>query len=116
MTDEGFPYRDNRWSAGNPDQAKLWFDELERTGTENVRAKLALTSAGAGANIPIGAAQMTMGFAEEWLAWHDRRKSEKEAAFRSTQIYWTRWAAVAASFAATAAVFGWLITLLTRHP
>ena len=54
---------------------------------------------------------VTIGFAQEWLAWHDLRKSEREATFRSNQIFWTRWAAMAASLAALAAAIGWMLTV-----
>ena len=57
---------------------------------------------------------ITMGFIEEWLAWHDQRKEEREATFRTSQIYWTRWAALAASGAVIVAVIGWVITLWSK--
>jgi hypothetical protein len=57
---------------------------------------------------------MTVGFAQEWLAWRDRKKAEREDKFKATQVYWTRWAAISASCAAAAAVIGWLVTLAMR--
>jgi hypothetical protein len=84
----------------------------DRTGPENVRARLAQTNAGSAGSIAIGTEiNMTIGFAQEWLAWHDKQKAEREAQFRRRQIYWTRWAAWAASVAALAAVFGWLLKI-----
>ena len=43
-----FPYETCRWSAGQPDQAKRWFDELELTSPQNVRARLAQSDAESG--------------------------------------------------------------------
>src|SRR5947199_8939551 len=34
-----FSYETCRWSAGQPDQAKRWFDELELTLPQNVRSE-----------------------------------------------------------------------------
>jgi hypothetical protein len=74
MIENRFPYETCRWSAGQPDQAKRWFDELELTGPLNARARLAQTDAGSGGSVAIGTLQMTIGFAQEWLAWHARQK------------------------------------------
>jgi hypothetical protein len=57
---------------------------------------------------------MTKGFAQEWLAWHDAQKAQRESTFRADQIYWTRWAALAATGAALAAAIGWAFTIW-RH-
>src|SRR4051794_21473225 len=78
MKTDRFPYEASRWSAGQPEQAKRWLDELEIIGAQNVRARLAQVNAGSGGSIPIGTSQMTIGFAQEWLAWHDRRKEAVE--------------------------------------
>jgi hypothetical protein len=51
------------------------------------------------------------GFAQEWLAWHDKQKSERETDFRESQIYWTRCAAIAATVVATAGAIGWMVTI-----
>jgi hypothetical protein len=74
-------------------------------------ARLAQANAGSRGSISIGEHSMTIGFAQEWLAWHDQRKEERETIFRAKQIFWTRWAALAASTAAAAAIIGWLLTL-----
>jgi len=42
---------------------------------------------------------MTVGFAQQWLAWHDDRKSKIEAEHRERQIFWTRLAAISACVA-----------------
>ena len=50
----------------------------------------------------------------QWLAWHVRRKIEREADFRRRQIFWTRFAAIAAATAAIAGAIGWAFTILTK--
>src|SRR6266508_6658107 len=110
MTENRFPYKKSTWAPSEPERQRRWFEALERTGPENVRARLAQvpTGTGSAATIPVGTEMsIALGFAQEWLAWHDRRKSEREAGFRSDQIFWTRWAALAASLAALAAAVGW---------
>ena len=73
---------------------------LDELGPENVRAVLAQNTAGSGAAIPIGAEpNMTKGYAQAWLAWHDSEKAKRESTFRTAQVFWTRWAALAASLA-----------------
>jgi hypothetical protein len=84
--------------------------KLERLGPENVRARLAQINAGSRGSVSIGEISMTKAFAEEWLAWHDRRKGERETSFRRAQVFWTRWAAWAATGAAFAAAVGWALT------
>jgi hypothetical protein len=112
MAENRFPYEACQWGNNERERQRRWYDALERTGPENVRARLAQTDAGSPGAISIGTENvMTIGFAQEWLAWHDRQKSEREARFRNRQIFWTRWAAIAASVAASAAAIGWLITI-----
>lgn len=106
MKTDRFPHHASRWSAGQPEQAKLWLDELETIGAQNVRARLAQVNAGSGGSIPIGTVQMTIGFAQEWLAWHDRQRETLEARRHEREVYWTRFAAIAATVAAAAAVIG----------
>jgi len=106
-----FPYEQSTWSGGDPERSRRWYEALERSGPENVRARLAQTDAGSAGSIAIGTEQsLTIGFAQEWLAWHDRQKAEREAKFRRRQILWTAWAAIAASVAALAAAIGWALT------
>jgi hypothetical protein len=114
MVENRFPYETCRWSAGQPDQAKRWFDELELTGPLNVRARLAQNNAGSGGAIAIGAIQMTIGFAQEWLAWHDRQKAANEAARHERQIFWTRLAALSATVAGASAAIGWAWTIFHK--
>jgi hypothetical protein len=79
MIENHFSYETCRWSAGQIDRAKQWHDELELSGPQNVRARLAQTNAGSAGNVAIGATQMTIGFAQEWLAWHDRKKIQRRS-------------------------------------
>jgi hypothetical protein len=115
MKEERFPYEGCRWSNNEPDTQRRWYETLELTGVENVRARLAQTDAGSPGAISIGTEHsLTIGFAQEWIAWHDREKAARETRFRATQIFWTRWAALAASLAAMAAALGWFLTLWLR--
>jgi hypothetical protein len=79
-------------------------------GPANVRVRMAQVDAGLRASVSIGEISMTKGFAEEWLTWQDRRKAEREDRFRLAQVFWTRWAALAATGAALAAAVGWVLT------
>ena len=97
-----YPLEKAMFAPNDKAMAESWLHSLEITGPENVRARLAQNAGHApGAAIPIGMVQhMTIGFAEHWLAWHDRQKSERENTFRARQIFWTRLAAIAAATAA----------------
>jgi hypothetical protein len=113
--DDRFPYEASRWSANQPEQAKRWYDELEMIGPQNVRARLAQTHAGSGAAIAIGSVTvMTVGFAQEWLPWHDRRCEALEAERHNRQVFWTRFAALAATVAAASAAIGWAWTIFHK--
>jgi hypothetical protein len=114
MSEDRFQYENCRWSSGQPDQAKRWFDELELTGPQNVRARLAQVKAGSGGSIAIGNTDMTIGFAQEWLAWQDRQKAAAEAARHERQIFWTRLAAISATVAGTSAAIGWAWTIFHK--
>jgi hypothetical protein len=108
-----FQYETCEWASGDAARGRAWYQALERMGPENVRATLAATGyeVGSRAEIHIGANAMTKGFAQEWLAWHDAEKAQRENTFRASQVYWTRWAALAATIAALAAAVGWIITI-----
>ncbi|SRR5712692_2112617 len=111
MADTRFPYEQSTWAHNDSERQRRWYEALERTGPANVRARLAQTDAGSAGSISIGTENsITIGFAQEWLAWHDRQGSEREIAFRTNQVFWTRWAALAATLAASAAAVGWLLT------
>jgi hypothetical protein len=117
MPEKKYPLEKADFGPNDKPMAESWVHSLEMTGPENVRARLAHSAGlGPGAAIPIGMVQhMSVGFAEQWLAWHDQQKSERENNFRSRQIFWTRLAAIAAGTAATAAVLGWIWTIATKH-
>ncbi len=104
-----FSYEGNLWGGD-----KKQYETLERTGPENVRARLAQTDAGSRGALSIGTEMITIGFAQEWPAWHDRRKIDRESDFRNRQIFWTRFAALSAGAAALAGAVGWAYTIL-RH-
>jgi hypothetical protein len=105
-----FDYERNKWASGNSAAARSWYHELENTGPENVRVRLAQTDAGSAGSIVIGTESITIGFAQQWLAWHDRQLAEREANFRQWQIFWSRWTALAATATALVAAIGWLLT------
>lgn len=115
-TKRRFPYEQCQWCSGDPQNNKRWYEALERMGPENVRAILAATgyTVGSRADITIGAVQITKGFAQEWLEWRDQQKSANEMYFRNSQVYWTRWAALAATVAAIAAAAGWAFTIFGK--
>jgi hypothetical protein len=114
MGDARFPYETSEWASADAVQNRAWYQALERMAPENVRATLAATGheVGSRAVIHIGAQAMTKGFAQEWLAWHDAQKAQRESTYRTRQIYWTRWAALAATVAALATAIGWAFTIL----
>jgi hypothetical protein len=115
VNEERFPYEKSKWNNNEPEKQRRWNEALELTGVESARLRLAQNDAGSGGAISIGTENITKGFVEEWVAWNDRRKSEREERFRRRQIFWTRWAACAASVAATAAAIGWLWTLWVKR-
>jgi len=65
--------------------ARRWYEELKRTNRESVRASLAQT-AGSRGGILMAEVSMTIGFARDWLAWHDQQKAVREARFRRWQF------------------------------
>lgn len=115
MVNDRFPYERSTWAQSDLGIAQKWFEVLEKTGRENVRARLVQTDAGSGGSISIGIEHsLTIGFAQEWLAWHDMQRESRESKFKSAQIFATRWAAGAASVAAAAAAIGWAITVCRK--
>jgi len=114
MTAARFPYETSRW-AGDPQQAKAWYDELERLGPQNVRPRLAQSNAGSRGAVAMGSVNvMTIGFVQEWLAWHDRRREALEEERHRRQVFWTRFAALAATMTAIAGTIGWAWTILHK--
>jgi hypothetical protein len=115
LAESRFPHETSQWHSGDPDLDARWLKALELTGTEGVRIRLAQFGCGSAGVIPIGTElNLVRGFAEEWLAWCDSQKAVREASFRKNQVFWTRWAALAATSAAGAAAFGWAITIYGR--
>jgi hypothetical protein len=118
MADEPkFPLDQAAFAPNDSATAETWLRNLEMVGPENVRGQLARLAGtiGPGAAVPIGTVQhMTVGFAQQWLAWHDKQKAECEADFRSRQIFWTRTAALAACTAAVAGAIGWAWTIFHK--
>lgn len=109
-----FPYRECTWHIEDS-TSERWLMALERTGTENVRRRLAQTDAGSRGSIVVGTeTSVTIGFAEEWLAWRDRIKAEHDVERHERQIWWTRTAALAACAAAASAAIGWSWTILHK--
>jgi hypothetical protein len=80
-----FPYERSTWTT-NHEQARRWYKALELAGVEPVRDQVrAALARGAGSpgGIPIWTEQsVTIGFCQEWLSWHDRRKA-------GLKIFWT---------------------------
>src|SRR5262245_45204777 len=78
MAEDRFPYEQSEWHSA---ESERWLEALERQGPENVRATLsgAYRDVGSRASISVGSVpSMTKGFAQEWLAWHDRRETKLE--------------------------------------
>jgi hypothetical protein len=109
MSEEGFPYDEPSPWVQDPDIKFKWYQALEDTGPENARLLLGQIPTGARSSISIGEVSMAKGYAERWLAWHDRKKSERESAFRANQIFWTRWAAIVATIIAVGYAVNWMI-------
>jgi hypothetical protein len=105
-----FDYEHSKWADSDRAKTRRWYDELESLGPENVRARLAQTDASARGSLAIGEHSMTIGFAQEWLAWHDRKRTEREANFRQRQLFWARWMAFAATGTMVVACIGWCLT------
>ncbi|HEY8267693.1 MAG TPA: hypothetical protein VIG34_03420 [Xanthobacteraceae bacterium] len=110
-----FLYEESQWHSADPGRQRRWYEALEKAATESVKIRLAQNDAGSPGSIAIGVeTNITKGFVEEWLAWHEQQKSLREENFRRKQVFWTRLAALAATLAGLAAAVGWAVTILTR--
>jgi hypothetical protein len=76
---------ETHWKPAEHERAWRWYQELERLGPDNVRARVAQHDAGsAGALRGVGAEpNLTKGFAEDWLRYRDERESKK-----ATRRFW----------------------------
>ena len=111
-----FAYRNSTWYPNDEEKAEQWLAALERTGAANVRVRLGTTNASSNGAIAIGAVQtMTVGFAQEWLSWKDDLKAQADIERHERQIWWTRFAAIAASIAAASALIGWAWTIISKQ-
>jgi hypothetical protein len=72
------------WLLG--EEAHRVRDILEATGQENVRTLIG--SKNPSDYMMIGGELFSVGFAHEWLSWHDRQKVERETEFRKKRICW----------------------------
>ncbi|GJE62024.1 hypothetical protein [Methylobacterium trifolii] len=100
----------SRWAPS--DKADDWLQQLERSGTEAIRYKLAQHAGGSAGSIAIGTEPyLTKGFAEEWLEWKDRLKREADEAHRERVAWWTKAAAIGAILAAVFTFIGALATV-----
>jgi hypothetical protein len=82
MSNQRFPYERSRWRSGERDTARQWHEALERVGVESVRIRLTQVNCSSASAMALGTENtMIRGFAEEWLAWHEAQKAQKEQAF-----------------------------------
>jgi hypothetical protein len=99
-----FPCEQSLWHCA---ESQRWLEELERLGTEKVR-QILTGPGGAPAAISVGSMKnMTKGFAQDWLAWKDQKKSKDEAALRRRQFRWQRWDIILATGGAAVTVVNW---------
>jgi hypothetical protein len=57
-------------------------------------------------DIPIGTERnMTKGFADDWLGWHDARKAARDTAHQNKRLFWTRAGVAVAVIVGIAGVF-----------
>src|SRR5262249_25465043 len=111
MSEQRFPYEQSSWSNDVQEKGR-WYQALERMNPADVRAVLAQSKAGSRGSISMGTeANVTRGFIEEWLAWRDRQKTKAEGSFRGTTIFTGRWAAIAVTVIAAAAVVSLVLTV-----
>jgi hypothetical protein len=101
-----FPYERSTW-CHSVEQCRRWYRVCESQGVEQVREQLkAVLARGAGPRGSIAIwtePSVTIGFCQEWLSWHDRRKANREDVHRRRQIFWPLIVAV------LLAAIGWLV-------
>jgi hypothetical protein len=78
--------------ANRLQQRRRWYKACEHVGVEQVRTMVrAAVDRGVGSPgaMAIGTEQnVVLGFCQEWLTWHDRRKAKREDARHWRQIFW----------------------------
>jgi hypothetical protein len=97
----GFPYWNSKWP--DPDAHPRWTEALERTGVSAVRARFAIDGKSSQLDIAFGDEVMVKGFAEEWLAWHERQQELRMLDLQTRMVSaanGSAWAAIAAAVAA----------------
>lgn len=89
MTETHFDrFKYETWAGGDTARAQRWYEELERCGAEDVRARLQLSQAGPHGDIAIGETSMPISFVVHWLAWHDHLMVKREVWFELRQLFW----------------------------
>jgi hypothetical protein len=87
-----FPYERNSVWSQDIEQRRRWYKACEHVGVEQVRTMVrAAVDRGVGSPgaMAIGTEQnVVLGFCQEWLTWHDRRKAKREDARHWRQIFW----------------------------
>jgi hypothetical protein len=109
VTGERFRYEESKFSP-DPERGRRWYESLERLSPAVVRARLNQSTTGSAGSIHIGdEITITKGFAEEWVAWHDRREAEREDSFRRAEVRWLRWTVIVTVIVGAV---GWLVAWL----
>jgi hypothetical protein len=101
---ERFPYKASRWGQSDAER-QFWAEGLERFGPEAIRSRLAQDTRRADEPL-ILTHQLTppIGFAWEWLNWHDERKAAAEEMRQERMLEATQASARATEASAYAAV------------
>jgi hypothetical protein len=95
----------SQWTT-DPETERRWRAVLGSMTADAIRAALKRHDAvGLQAEVWIGPAPMTKGFAVDWLAWLDAYKANRTARSRTWQTFWLAVAALAAVAAALVAYF-----------
>jgi hypothetical protein len=102
-----FPCEQGSW--GTPEERQRWREALEQMGVPKVRAYLAGINVGPRASISIGTEEnMIVGFARDWIAWHEQQGIEREQRSRRTDLALKWGGFLIAAILALAGFIGWL--------